>query len=261
MSWEDVLKVIQIPKVNLDETNIPEYEEEDGPCKRRLKTFMDKLAKKLTVPLELYRVENSKYHRIEPTHFGGVATSDSLKYVWKGQFDEWRERKMEVYNASPIVFQSFEYDKYIYFNTEFMRWNEFPEELACKILEIMDNAKNGFGANYSNEWQLEINDKIYRITLSYVENEIGAYEEKQRCGLFVSRNTKSIRGGFGKINERVFGIHCKLHEKETHQHLSRPYLNEALEEDKMPMVSNSISEKVTYQQTEPTNFCQLLKNM
>lgn len=259
MTWENILKVIQIPKVNLDDTNMPEYEEEDGPCKRRLKKFMDKLAEKLTVPLELYRVENSKYHRIEPTHRGGDGTSNSLKYIWKGQFDEWRERKMEVYNASPIVFQLFEYEKYIYFNTEFMRWNEFPEELACKILEIMDNAKNGFGANYSNEWQLEINDKTYRITLSYVENEvIDSYEEEQRCGLLVSRNAKKA---FGKIDERVFGIHCKLKEKETHQHLSRPYLTEAMEEDNMPMVSNSISERITLQQTEPTNFCQLLKNM
>ena len=253
MTWENILKVIQIPKVNLDETNMPEYEEEDGPCKRRLKTFMDKLAQKLTVPLELYGVDNAIMHRIERTHRGGDGTSDSLKYIWQGDFYEWRERKMKEWDG--LVYQKFEYEKYIYFNTEFMRWNEFPEELACKILKIMDNAKNGFGANYSNEWQLEINDKTYRITLSYVENEIGPYEEKQMCGLFVSRNAQ------GEWEKRVFGIHCKLHEKETHQHLSKPYMVGEFYNDNLPMLSNSISDKVTLQQTEPTNFCQLLKNM
>lgn len=41
MSWDKILKVIQVPNVNLDiEDKPPEYEEPDGPCKKWFEQFV-----------------------------------------------------------------------------------------------------------------------------------------------------------------------------------------------------------------------------
>ena len=139
---EDILKVIQIPKVNLDtEDKPPEYENPDDKCRKEIIAFSDAM-KKIGYPFS--DIKNSNQ---------GVAFGPHDNTKWKHIV--WQEDIIDTdfgFNGDYFQ-QDMEYELFIHNGRikDGMRSSNLPEEVACRILELFDENMDKINFNINEE--------------------------------------------------------------------------------------------------------------
>ena len=152
LNKEDILKVIQIPKVNLDEKDKPPEYDEGDECKNNIILFTDSL-KRIEYP-------HSDIERATSTVFG-----PGEEVVWTNTV---YSSESENYLFEDIVFnQEYTYEFFIHNRRikDGMRSSNLPEEVACRILELFEENKD------RKKFRIKENIKGFKIEYEGMYND------------------------------------------------------------------------------------------
>ena len=126
---EDILKVIQIPKVNLDtEDKPPEYEKPDDKCTKEIIAFSDAM-KKISYPFS----DNINSNQ-------GVSFGPDDETIWENVIHHEDVFDTDFGFNGNTFKQKMKYDLFIHNGRikDGMFSSNLPEEVACRILELFD---------------------------------------------------------------------------------------------------------------------------
>ena len=152
MKWTDILKVIQIPKVNLNVKDLSNAnkEPEDDKCRKELFAFTDKLDS-IKFPMSPIK-----------QHTQEIISADSI--VWENNVNHYETTNFNWKGFPEVFEQSCKYEMYVNNrNKDGMQSSNIPEEVACRILELFDEHKN--------KKSFHIEEKIQGYEIDYYAND------------------------------------------------------------------------------------------
>lgn len=143
MKWDEILKVIQIPKVNLDaKDKPPEYEEEDDECRKEIIAFSDAM-KKISYPFSGGQINSN-----QGTSFGPDDETRWEHIIWQEDVFDTDFAFNGDYFQQVIKYELYVHNRRI---KDGMRSSNLPEEVACRILELFDENISKVNFNIKEE--------------------------------------------------------------------------------------------------------------
>tara|TARA_R110002012_G_scaffold184446_4_gene350986 strand:- start:24428 stop:25210 length:783 start_codon:yes stop_codon:yes gene_type:complete len=163
MKWTDILKVIQIPKVNLNVKDLSNAnkEPEDDKCRKELIAFTDKL-KVIIFPFsgEAMNYDEFKVSGDEATWSNTVYRGETENFKFNGN-NFHQQCKYEIYIHNRRI-------------KDGMDSSNLPEEVACRILELFDE--------HRNEKHFNIEEEIQGFRIEY--DGVGGHQKTNTQNLY-----------------------------------------------------------------------------